>query len=197
MYDLKMEADMSEWNVNVTIDTRRETTPDVHLLDVVVTLCPEEGGHSLTIHLFDVKVTDFRTCHPSVTLPREVIFEGEGIAESIRFAIAEEVVKGLEWNIPEDAVVSEARARMKGLIDFLASHGQSLGFDDDNDTLFIAPKGLQWDNHGDGGDDLVPVTGEELEYRSEHCDLCSGKICFCRPNDGSEYLEKNGLRKAK
>lgn len=188
---------MAECHTKVTIDTRREVDPDTQLLDVVVTLSYADWGHPLTIHLFDVKVTDFRGCHPSVTLPREVIFEGEGIAEAIRFAIAEEVVKGLEWNIPDDAVIQEARERVKSLIDFLASHGQNLGFDDDDDTLFIAPKGLQWDNQGKGGNDLVPVTGEELEYRSEHCDLCSGKICFCRPNDGSEYFEQNGLRKAK
>lgn len=188
---------MSECNVKVTIDTRREVDPNTHMLGVVVTLYYADWGHPLTIHLFNVKVTDFRTCHPSVILPRDVIFEGEGIAEAIRFAIAEEVVKGLEWNIPGDAVIQEARERVKSLIDFLSAHGQSLGFDDDNDTLFIAPKGLQWDNHGNGGDDLIPVTGEELEYRSEHCDICSGKICFCRPNDGSEYFEENGLRKAR
>ena len=186
---------MAECHAKVTIDTRREVDPNTHLLDVVVTLFYADWGHPLTIHLFDVKVTDFRGCHPSVILPRQAIFEGEGIAEAIRVAITEEVVKGLEWNIPEDDVVNDARARMKGLIDFLAAHGQSLGFDDDSDTLFIAPRGLQWDNQDKGGDNLVPVTGDELEYRSEHCDICSGKICFCRPSDGSEYLEKNGLRK--
>jgi hypothetical protein len=191
-----MEADMSEWNVKATIDTRREETPDVHVLGVVVTLCPEEGGRPLTIHLSEVKLKDFRGCHPSVVLPYTVMFI-DGLDEAIRTAILEEVENSINWNIPEDDVVNEARARMKGLLDFLAANGQSLGFDEDNDTLFIAPKGLQWDNQGKGGNALVPVTGEELEYRSEHCDICSEKICFCHPYDGSESLEKNGLRKAR
>lgn len=190
---------MAECRTKVTIDTRREVDPNTQLLDVVVTLSYPDWGHPLTIHLFDVKVTDIRGCHPSVILPREVIFEGEGIAEAIRFAIAEEVINGLEWNIPDDSVIHEARERVKSLIDFLASHGQSLGFDDTNDTLFIAPKGMRWiDRVANGNsDEYVPVTAEELDYRTENCDLCSGKICFCHTSDTSEYLEKCGLRKAK
>lgn len=189
---------MQDYRVKATIDTRRATEdPSTHILGVVVTLEYPQSGHRLTVHLSGVKLENFHACNPSVKLPPDIIFEGEGIHEAICTAILEEVEKAANWNIPEVDVVNEARARMKGLIDFLAANGQSLGFDDDSDTLFIAPKGLQWDNQGNGGDDLIPVTAEELEYRSEHCDICSGKICFCRPNDGSEYLEKNGLRKAK
>lgn len=189
---------MSEWNVKVTIDTRREETPDVHVLGVVVTLCPEEGGRPLTIHLSEVKLKDFRGCHPSVVLPYTVMFI-DGLDEAIRTAILEEVENSINWNIPEDDVVNEARARMKGLNDFLAANGQSLGFDDTNDTLFIAPKGMRWiDRVANGNsDEYVPVTAEELDYRTENCDLCSGKICFCHTSDTSEYLEKCGLRKAK
>ena len=102
-----------------------------------------------------------------------------------------------KWNLPSIEVTVAAVVKMNELIKLLADNGQCLGFDDDSDTLFIAPKGLQWDNTGAHEEELVPVTAEELEYRSENYNLCSGKICFVRPNDGSESLKKNGLRKKK
>lgn len=129
--------------------------------------------------------------------------------------VLEELIKTnnkQEWNLPSVEVTVAAVVKMNELIKLLADNGQCLGFDEDSDTLFIAPKGLQWDNTGahedatkgmrwgkagDNQDDFVPVTAEELEYRSQNYNLCSGKICFVHPSDSSEYLEKCGLRKKK
>lgn len=189
---------MPDYRVKATIDTRRATeNPDTHVLDVVVTVDYPQSDCHFTVHLSEVKLTNFRGCNPSVTLPHTVIFEGEGLHDAIIAAILDAVEKA-SWNLPENEVVTEARYRVKMLIRWLTENGQSLGFDESSDTLFIAPKGMLWtnDSTADGGE-YVPVTSEELQYRTEKCDLCSGKICFCHANDSTEYLERCGLRKAK
>ena len=100
-----------------------------------------------------------------------------------------------EWNLPNKELVSSARSLIVQLVNLLETNGQSLGFDEDNDNLFIAPKGMAWNTLEDN--ESLPVTSDELDYRSEKMSLCHGKICFVHPSDSTEYLAKCGLRKEK
>lgn len=106
----------------------------------------------------------------------------------------EKLVDMLTPEIP-DAIYSVLSDKFKELKDFVVSNGWSLAFDEDNDTLFIGPKGLAWNHPGKAG--RVPVTSEELTGMSSRYPLLTGNITFVHPSDSSESLAENGLTKKK
>lgn len=180
-------------NAKCRINGKHENYPDKCTLDVHIEL--DLGGETpLDFDISGVKASHINGCHPEITFPDAISCYNGSVVQKIREAIVDELVAEREFNLPDTALIEAVRAQFKDILDVLAEHGQCLAFDEDNDTLFIGPKGMQWTSYED---DRTPVTEKEIEYRVDHCDIACGKIVFLHSSDGTEYWAKNGLTKAK
>lgn len=180
-------------NAKCRINRKHGTDTDNLVLDVHIEF---DVGWDIPLE-FDirgVRASHINGCNPEIMFPDTISCYNGAVVQKIREAIVDELVAERDFNLPETALVDAVREQFKDILEVLEEHGQCLAFDEDNDTLFIGPKGMQWTSYED---DRTPVTEKEIEYRVDHCDIACGKIVFLHSSDGTEYWAKNGLTKAK
>ena len=181
-------------NAKCRINRKHGTDTDNLVLDVHIEL--DVGGDiPLDFDISGVRASHINGCHPEITFPDAISCYNGAVVQKIREAIVDELVAERDFKLPETALVDAVREQFKDILEVLEEHGQCLAFDDDNDTLFIGPKGMHWEVKFD--EERAPVTEEEIAYRVDHCDICCGKIVFLHSSDGTDYWAKNGLTKAK